>query len=177
MAETGGTFPIPDGQIKATDPHRESVVGYNFPYRGQEQHGVGVAAEPWIPQDGDAESWEGRTDYAPDETEITPVPVRIVNDSSGEIRQWRALQTDADGAPRLISGRNEAMARVQVANLSATATDVVYIGPDITVSRFSGYPVTPGVPVTINTTGAVYAITDGSITVTVAVLIEHSVRD
>lgn len=169
---TGGTFPHPTGNTEPHEPNAESVIGYNFPYRGQQQHGVGVEAQPWIPQDGDAEAWETREDYEASDTEVRPVPVRIVTDTSGEIREWRAAQNIADGAPRLISGRNTAQSSVHVTNTNAVET--VWIGPDVTVGTLSGWPLLPGEDVTINTTEPVYAITNGS-TVNVAVLIQHSV--
>lgn len=170
---TGGTFPVPDGQITATDPHQESVIGYNFPYRGQEQHGVEVGSQPWLPQDGSADEWSGRTDYEHDETEVRPIPVRIVTDSTNELEEWRALQIDTDATPRLVTGRNEARTQVQLIN---TGAQTVFIGPDVTVSILGGFPLRAGNSITIKSSDSVWAITAGTVN-TLGVLIEFTVSN
>lgn len=169
---TGGTFPIPEGQTRASDPGTESVVGPVFPYRGQEQHGVAVPAQPWLPVDATLEDWANRTDYEDSEEEIKPVPVRIVSEGTSEIPSWRVGRVYADIRPSILSGKNDAQQSVQIRNMSGT--DTLYIGPDSSLGVLGGYPVGPGDDISVTTTEPVYGITEQN-QVEVAVLIQHSV--
>lgn len=171
--ETGGTYPIPDGTTKATDPGKESVVGPVFPYRGQEQHGVAVEADPWIPQTGTAELWESRTDVPADETDVKPVAVRIVSEGASENKSWSAGQVTADGNPRELVGRNPRRTRVRIKNLDPLI--VVYIGRANGANAISGWPLDPDTEIELLTTDEIHGVSATGAQLFVAILQEFTV--
>jgi hypothetical protein len=148
------------------EPAPDRYGGVNFPYRGQQTHGV----EPTETAVGSPEDYEGGTvevAYPTTEPEIPPVPVRIVETDTGhEFTQWRAIQAFASGAPSMVVSRKEGRDRVTVKNIS-TGTDVdVWIGPDSNVSKMSGFLLTgEGDSVTLQTEAEVWAISDDPIKV------------
>jgi hypothetical protein len=125
------------------EPAPDRYGGVNFPYRGQQTHGV----EPTDTAAGSPENYEGGTvevAYPPAPGDIIPpVPVRIVEtDTEHEYTQWRTVQAFASGAPTMVLSRKEGRERVTVKNISITGTDThVWIGPDSNVSKMSGFRV------------------------------------
>lgn len=137
------------------DPTVEQFVGYNFPYRGQATHGV----DPSLFGSSDVpdEEWEGgQYELADDgEPEPAPTPVRIVNEATVEIKQWRSGQLSVGlNAMRLV-GRNPDRTSLKLKNLSTNKG--IYVGRD-TVSYLSGYLIAPGGEFSLNSTEDVWAV-------------------
>lgn len=179
---TGGSFPNPDGTTSLIMPIPERSYAPVFPYRGTEQHGVPVEDQPWIPQDADAQSWEGEVAYDPEVEPIQPVPVIIVERSEREIRSWRSVvQGVRLNLSTLIVGQNDRMSRVRIRNLvSVDDTDmVIWIGHNANVGPLAGWPVYPQEIVELSTEEEVYAVLDpnasSATNADVAIIIEHSV--
>lgn len=172
--EVGGSFDEPRGGTTPLAPIPERAFAPVFAYRGMDTHGVPVEAQPWIPRDADAQSWEGQEQvYDPDVVPIQPIPVIIVEESQREIRAWRATRMYADATPRLIVGRDSRRMRVRIRNLNTSPGDSVFIGDSSNVTNISGYPIPAATDLVIDTEEEVYAYAPtGS---DIAVLIEHRV--
>lgn len=180
--ETGGSFVEPRGGTQPLNPIPERAFAPVFPYRGMQQHGVPVDAQPWIPQDAEAQSWEGEVVYDPEHIPLQPIPVVIVNESEEEIRSWRAVTHSVrmTGAS-LVVGQNPRMTRVRLRNTSdATDTDmIVWVGHESNVGRLSGWPIYPGEQLEICAEEEVYAILDPNASTAdyadLSIIIEHRV--
>jgi hypothetical protein len=140
-------------------PAPERYGGVNFPYRGQQTHGV----EPTETAVGSPDDYEGGTvevSYPKEDTEVPPVPVRIVEtDTRHEYTQWRAIQAFAGSAVSMVVSRQEGRDRVTLKNIS-TDTDV-WVGPDSNVSKMSGFRVEKGGgSVSLQSEAEVWAISD-----------------
>lgn len=143
-----------------------------FPYRGTEQHGVdpGLVAKV---EDEDAEGGKVPLQgYEPPEPDANPVPVRIVDSAVSEYKQWRTYQVDAPPAGVMVVGRKSGRTKVQVQNISTNLR--CWVGPDNTVSAFSGFPLTAGASVTLESEAPVWAVSDTAVNVPLAVLTEFS---
>jgi hypothetical protein len=127
----------PEGIPEYIQPAPDRYGGVNFPYRGQQTHGV----EPTETAPGSPENFEGGTievayPAAPEDV-IPPVPVRIVETDTGhEFTQWRTTQAFANPNPVRILSRKEGRERVTVKNIS---NGDVWVGPDSNVSPMSGF--------------------------------------
>lgn len=177
MREVGGEFDPPRGGTEPLQPAPEKYEPINFPYRGQEQHGVPAEQRPWIPHDATVDSWDGPDPIAEPAPEIEPVPVVIVTDSAREIRSWRAYQSAVSNHPNLLVGQNPNRTRARIRNLAAPNGDEVYIGHTSNVSSLDGYPIPPGEELVIETEEEIYVtVAPGVVNqVPVAVLVEHVV--
>lgn len=143
------------GEMKPVEEH---VKGINFPYRGQEQHGV-AATEEWedvpVPDD------DMHTAIAEPEPEHEPVPVRVVREHSNEKYMWRVnrVYTNADGNPRRLVG---AMHNRNILSIVNIGTVTVWYGFDQeSAVKVFGYPLAANAEVIF---GADYhGISDGEV--------------
>lgn len=157
MSETGGTFPEPGGTTTPLQPIPDRIEPVNFPYRGQEQHGVEVEGKPWIPKDADEQSWESTVDYAEPERPLEPVPVRIVSETARETKHWRAWRHTAEQNATMCAGRNLNRTRIRIRNMS-TDTDV-FISGDSNCSVYAAFPLPFGTEIVLETETEVYCVT------------------
>lgn len=169
--------PTSSGNTAPLQPRTERMEPINFPYRGQQQHGVPAPQSPWIPQDADAQSWEGEEVYDANEVPIEPVPVIIVRESQREIRSWRAYRMLANTISSMCVGQNECRTRVVIQNVANAGSETAYIGHTSNVTSMDGYPLLAGASIEINSEEEVYCITasDASNTVELGILSEHAV--
>ena len=100
--------------------------------------------------------------YTAPDTEVPPVPVRIVETDTGhEYTQWRAIQAFASGSPSMVVSRKEGRDRVTVKNIGSGTGVEVWIGPDSNVSKMSGFLLKgDGDSVTLQTEAEVWAVSD-----------------
>lgn len=140
---------------RALVPLEEHYAGYNAPYRGSNTHGVDPS---YFGTDVPDDQWEGGVvELAePSEPEPAPTPVRIVNEASSEISDWRSGQSSV-GLDRVrIVGANPKRTSVKIKNNSTNKA--IYVGRN-TVTSYSGYPVAPaGGEFTLNSTEDIWAI-------------------
>lgn len=153
-------------------PAPERYGGVNFPYRGQQTHGV----EPTDTAVGSPDDYEGgsiEVAYQAPEDDIPPVPVRIVDTAAHEYTQWRATQAFANPSPTLVVSRKEGRERVTLKNIG---TVNVWIGPDSNVSKMSGFRVEAnGGSVTFERCEAeIWAVSDDATVVPLCAVFEFS---
>jgi len=149
-----------------------------LPYRGTAFHGV----EPTnIPIIDDGEELPDGTAFAerfePPTEDANPVPVRIVDTAAHEYKQWRAWQAFANASsPSMVANRKEGQSTLRVKHAATAGTDRVWIGPDPSVSIYTGYPLDPGDEMSFTGEAPVYAIAGTGVVgnVTLAVLSEFS---
>lgn len=180
MRETGGEFDEPRGGTTPLQPRVDRMEPVNFPYRGQEQHGVPAVGRPWIPQDAEEQSWQGEETYDAEATEIVPVPVVIVQDSHREIRSWRAHHGIATTTPSLCVGQNPRRSRVRITNIRnavAPDGDTVYVGHTSNVTPLDGYPIRPDETLEILTEEEIYCVTAATalLPVEIGIILEHAI--
>lgn len=149
----------PPASLDENAPVMEEYAGENFAYRGIETHGV----QPTAKAADVVTDWaqDGRpvpVIYVQPGVEIDPVPVRIVNEGSDEVKRWRVSTAYAGIAPAQLVGRNIMRTNLKIRNLDDT--DTVYVSPDSTVSTFSGYPLAPGEMLELRSTDEVWAVAD-----------------
>lgn len=163
-------------------PVDEHPKGVNFPYRGQEQHGVPY--DQTIPEE--LEGAPGSEDlemvlpphYAPRPHTPAPVPVRIVSEDVCERKMWLADQytvhDSVASAPLMILGRQDNRQHFVIRNMDAANN--VYIGPDPNVNIGSGFQIGPNsTTFRFETTEAVYAVTEAGKTAQVSIMWEYTV--
>jgi len=170
--KTGGKFPPAPGTTEPVQPVPDTYGPTVFPYRGSEQHGVPMDVQTtlqdqWVVDPVDA------AEVLHEAPEHEPIPVRIVTESSREIKDWRTGQTVVTGSPSLIAGRNDRRSVVRIKNCSATVA--VYVGNTLGVSTISGYPIAANGELAISTSEEVYGISADTTSVYVAVIQEVSV--
>lgn len=172
MSNPYRTTPIP--------PIPESPKDPVLPERGTEDHGVPVEHEPLIEPLPDYATEPYQVHTEPVEPDIPIVPVRIVEEDSRDVRDWRAnvfnVQVIAgQPEPQRIAGDNKRRTRLFVRNNHAT--EGVILLRKRTDSSFVGYPLAAGAFVEIfaETEVSVIHATAGAATVEVAVLEEFRV--
>lgn len=82
------------------------------------------------------------------------------------------LQFSAGAAPQLLVSQRDLRLRVFIKNTSVISGEIIYIGPDDTVTSATGYPIEPGQIHEVRTTAEIYVVTSFSGAVTVATLEE-----
>lgn len=171
--KTGGEFAAPTGDTKALEPQPDTTTGFNFPYRGTEQHGVApVEQTHYTP----SEKWaldEHAPDYEAEPKHVEPVAVRIVQESSREFRSFSTGVATVDATVRMIAGRNDHRTTLRIRNTSATKA--IYIGTSM-VNSVSGFPIAANASETLYTEMEVYAISEDGSSVNVAILAEFRVE-
>lgn len=159
-------------------PILDRVSPQYLPYRGAMFHGVAPTDLPTV-SDG-----EGLPDdaviadlYVQPTEDLNPVPVRIVGAAVHEYKQWRSWQIPVNiTSPCMVANRKEGQSSVRVKNTAAAGTNRVWIGPDTSVSIYTGFPLTGGEDHSFMGEAPIYAIADTGVSgpVTVAVLSEFS---
>jgi len=148
-----------------------------LPYRGAMFHGV-APTEPSLYQAEELPDDAVTTDvYHEPQEDINPVAVRIVDTAAHEYKQWRAWQAFANAAsPSMVANRKEGQSSLRVKHISTSGTDRVWIGPDPSVSIYTGYPLDPGDEMSFMGEAPVYAIAHTGVAgnVTLAVLSEFA---
>ncbi|HEY1213265.1 MAG TPA: hypothetical protein VGE93_06500 [Bryobacteraceae bacterium] len=163
-------------------PRDEHVEGVNFPYRGLEQHGVEYAEE--IPEELEGTPSKKDLDlvlpphYAPRPHHPEPVPVKIVTGADSELRMFQTDQfTINDGTvngPLMIMGRQLNRHHFVIRNMDAANN--VYIGNSASVTPNTGFQIAPNTTfVKMETTQAVYAVTESTKTAQISIMWEYSV--
>lgn len=163
-------------------PVDEHVEGVNFPYRGVELHGVPYTTE--IPDELEGSpskedlSLELPPHYMPRPHKPTPVPVKIVTDKVSERRMWQADQfTIVDGntsAPLMILGRQDNRHHFIIRNMDSANN--VYIGNSSNVTPNTGFQIAPNTTMPkLETTEAIYAITESGKSAQISIMWEYSV--
>jgi hypothetical protein len=118
--------------------------------------------------------------FQPPEDDVNPVPVRVVDTSAREYKQWRAWQVFVNStSPCLVANRKEGQSNLRVRNFATQGTNRVWIGPDPGVSVYTGYPLAGNDEVVFSGEAPVYAIADTGVSgsVTLAVLSEFSTAE
>lgn len=155
-------------------PAIEGYPGDVFPYRGTEDHGVTATDKPTQPGD-----WQtGRdVEYMERPVEQDPIPVRIVEEGSRELRRFRVFVGYAGGTtnnmPKQIVGQDEERSTVRISNTSTDKT--VWISHSAEqASSVYGYPISAGEELVLYTHMAIYAMSDNASDLGVRVLVEYS---
>jgi len=147
-----------------------------IPYRGTEFHGVAPQEIPVVDDENKPPDGTVLTGiFQPPEEDVNPVPVRVVDTATHEYKQWRAWQAFASAAqPSMVANRKEGQSGLNVKNCSASSR--VWLGPDPSVSIYTGYPLDGGGEVSFTGEAPVYAIADTGVAgnVTLAVLSQFS---
>ncbi len=106
------------------EPRAEDYAGDNNPYRGTEAHGVEQTVDPM-----DISGYDGTVPvvYDTPAPEPTPVPVRIVTESSREIKDWdaNAWFLNEGGRSYLLANRLDTRTKVKVTN---AGPDPIFLG-------------------------------------------------
>lgn len=171
--KTGGTFAKPTGETEPLEVQPDTTTGFNFPYRGTEQHGVAPATQTHYTP---SEQWaldEHAPEYDAEPKHVEPVAVRIVQESSREFRGFSTGTAVVDSNVRQVAGRHDHRTSVKIRNLSATKK--IYIGGNM-VNTVSGWPIEANATETLYTEMEVYAISEDGSSVNVAVLQEFRVE-
>jgi hypothetical protein len=154
------------------DPPVQGVV---FPYRGTETHGVQPAHKPPEYDDDEWTEDDESKHYDQPETEVEPIPVRIVQEFANPRKEIRTRQMPVSQTPVEIVNRNEARSRVWVKNIDQT--NAVYIGNDGNVTTVSGYKLVAGAELPgLVVTEDMYATTGDSTTAVLCILEELEVQ-
>lgn len=163
---------------KRLPPVMEKYAGKNLPWRGTQDHGVPIAdhtpgdvlesEHPWVDEKADI-------DYLPPENEPVPILVRVVNEHARELKDWRVGRSSVSTQAVQIVGKNMARKGLRIRNLDAA--NAVYIGPDSSVSTYTGYKIPAGTePMPFVTTEEVWATTGDATVVEIGLLYEFSVE-
>lgn len=159
----------PNGEIP--NPVRPMVNhgGWVLPYRGYAAHGVDPNSSPPhdVPSDLFDQAEVPVYEQGDPERATTPVPVRIVQESAKEARNFFTDQIGVSTVADAIVGKNEDRTSLMVKNLDANYT--IYVGASKTTVSAMGYPLGPGEEISLNTSAPVYAVSPSG-TVVVAIL-------
>ena len=155
-----------DATPQGLAPVPDNPAGANIPYRGVVDHGVPYENQEMFDE---AHYYTGRpVEYAPEEHDPDPIPVRVVNDGMRELRRFSATQPvlsfsngNAVQKVRLL-GKNEHRTKALIRCVGRTdflQTVFVFVGgPEVT--PFDGYLMTNNQELTLNTTEEVWAYAD-----------------
>lgn len=116
--------PTNPGVTEPLEPVLEDYAGDNNAWRGTELHGVRGEhqAEAYDMAD-DKDTQEGYT-YLPAESEVDPIPVRVVGEFSRERKRFRAYQYAVDSSKvHMIVGRHEKRQCVRIRNIPQVTTN------------------------------------------------------
>lgn len=162
---------------KPITPVLERVQGENHPYRGLEDHGVDNVYDPTDPVTNtvDIDGRPVKIEYVPEEKIPEPVPVRIVQESSREYRQfWTDRITLSDGRSSIL-GRDNNRITARVVNTDAAKT--VWIASNNADLALRGYPLGPGKELPISGEMPVYAMATDGTGVVLGLYVETSVPE
>ena len=150
-----------------------------FPYRGSEFHGVDPGK---VPKVADEDTEGGKVDlsyYEPPKADIDPVPVRVVKEATNEYAKFQTWQVTLNNvSPILVAGRKNGRQNLRVRNFSTVGTNRLWLGADVNVTSYTGYPLSGNDEVVFLGEAPVYGIADSGVaSVTVAVLAEYTVAE
>lgn len=140
----------------------------NFiPYRGEESHGVEYTSKPddFDPLKRDAYAYPQVEKVVPvhDESNIQPIPVRVVDDtplltSRKKFATGSVPLNNTQLQASMVVGHRQNRGTLRLYN---AGTSTVYISPDVSISNpIMGFAVASGQQFEMHTTEAVYAICD-----------------
>lgn len=144
---------VPAGFTVAPEDYRATV----FPYRGSETHGVVPLTPMRRMDDPYAEGAIVHVDPMPPTPVPEPVPVRIVDTSPDDYKDWRTWGGFASDTTRMIANKKEGRTVLRIQNISLT--DSMFIGADSTVTAYTGFRVLPGASFSLDCEAPVWAIT------------------
>jgi hypothetical protein len=153
-------------------PVEEAFVGEDsvFPYRGMEQHGVEPHSH-W--EDVPIDKGDNEVEYDEPAPEPDPIPVKIVQESKDEFRDWNVRRDFApSGIAARILQRNPHRTKATIKNIG---TAIIYIGPEPFNNSQLGYPVAVNAEFSYDQQGDVWAMTDDPAQQSLAILQEYSV--
>ncbi len=131
-------------------PVEEDWEGENIPYRGTQDHGVKHKEYDVYEDD-----YKDETVYEEYEGETRdPVPVRLVGESSRELRKWRYVYAQATDVAQRVVG---AMDNRQTVKIRNNGPNMAYLSPDSNVSSMNGYPLPMGEELSLVTTDDVWS--------------------
>lgn len=159
----------------ANEPAAEVYAGENFPYRGIETHGVKPTADPTNMPDWRSDGRLVPVLTVPPNVEIEPVPVRIVNEGSREIKRWRNSTYLVPDTAVQIVGRDRTRTRVLIRNVSTA--DPIFIGTDSSLTPTFGYVLDFGATLELFSTEEIWAIANPTDSVSLNILVEYSVTE
>ena len=165
------------GVPELMSPIMDRPVPY-LPYRGAMFHGVPPTEIPTVDDAQEMPDGAAIADlYVPPTTDLNPVPVRIVDTAAHEYKQWRAWQIPVNAsAPSMVANRKEGQSSLRIKHAATSGSDRVWIGPDPSISIYTGFPLDPGDEVSFMGEAPVYAVANTGVvgSVTLAVLSEFS---
>lgn len=156
-------------------PVMESIDGQNLAWRGVNvDHGVTPTDKSELPDtyevdvSGNAKSVDI---YSPPEKEENPIPVFVVNGKTA--REYRAFWTDrrtvTDGVSSLL-GRDDQRVTARIRNMDTTKT--VWIASNFGDLAMRGYPLVPGVELTVAGEMPIYVASADGTPVTIGLYVE-----
>ena len=159
-------------------PILEHVAGVNFPYRGQETHGVDPTDDASNPDPEEANY--GVTVAVPIEPEIQepePVSVKIVSSGAKELRAFRIIREycRATESSRRIIGQDETRTTARIKNLHAS--DLLYISDMAFNDVAMAYPIAGGAELEVSAETSVYAKPSAANDIPVAIFVEFTVQE
>src|SRR4051794_34322747 len=173
-----GTFqwhkPISESQEppNRVQPVAERMQGVNFPYRGNETHGVDPTNTPGIdPEEADYGTTVSVA-LEPDTDEQEPIPVKVVSEGLNELRTFRVVREycRTGESSRRIIGQDETRSKVRIKNLHAS--DLLYIS-DLAFNDIGmAYPIAGGAELELTAETSVYARAGSTNDIPIAMLVE-----
>lgn len=160
-----------DDRPHAVPPVPEEYEGTNFPYRGTNEHGVEPHSMPheFLPEWDDTVSGE----YEPEIAPVDPVPVRVVERYTRELKTWQPIRTIIPALEtRMILGQDNTRTSAVITNLG---TETIYIGDTVGVRDYTGFPVNAGGTFSFGAETAVYAY--ATVDTGIAIAVESTVRE
>lgn len=129
----------------------EYAPGDWHPYRGVEDHGVES-----IDKNVEMPDYRGErpVEYPVEKVSPDPVPVRVVNESARERREWTTITTPLSNAPAMIVNRRENRTSMTITNVGVTD---VLIAADANTLPALAYKLAAGKDLTLNAETEVYA--------------------
>lgn len=162
---------------QAITPVMESYAGENNTWRGIETHGVEPIYDPADPNTFSVDI-NGRPtliEYEDLPKDVPVVPVKIVQDTMREYRQfWTDRVTLTDGRSSIL-GRDDRRVTARIVNTDAAKT--VWVASSPADLQLRGYPIAPGQTLTINGEMPVYAVASDGSPVVVGVYVETTVPE
>lgn len=158
------------------EPTPESYAGPVFAYRGTEKHGVEPTGQSIINAEELDYTYGRPVEYAEEQPEPDAIPVRVVNSSAHEIKDFRVIRTFAGDQPGILVARNEKRSNLKIRNLHATKT--IYVS-DVVLGAAGtafGYPVPAGTEFSLLTaTTEIYGVSEDTTQIPIAVMYEYTI--
>lgn len=150
---------------------------YLIPGRGAVNHGVEIPQysgfEPTVSYDDSKEAEA----YEPYEKELAPIPVRLVDNGSRELRRFRTFKMTppADGSPTSLLGRDENRTKVTINTDLDSGMLVAISDTREALMSAQGFRLAQVGSLTINTEDAIYFASTGTVpALPISVLVEYT---